>query len=162
VKPANEVVGPSLVYHSEAGPFSWEWPDDPEWDAEQARMADVYEARRRAEREAYDRKRAEYLAQVEREREARLNRACAVCGDPVPAGSGRLYCCRECEAQARRTRIDMQADPDAVSFCPVCDREVRQNRYSHNPRVYCSARCRYTARDRRRAGKPIRDDGQEV
>ena len=154
--------GPILVRHSARGPYSWAWPTDPASVAEAERMAAIYERERQARRAAYEAKRAEYLAQVERERAARLLRACAVCGDPVPAGSGRLYCSRECEATARRERIDMQVDPDAVTYCPVCDREVRQNRYSRNPRVYCSGKCRYTARDRRRAGKPVRDVEQEV
>ena len=123
---------------------AWEWPDDAENVAEDARIAEVYHEQRLRERAEYDRKRAEYLRAVAAGTVGEVTTTCAVCGEPVYMGG--MYCSNECagvaDAGEPRTVRGM-----AYTECDVCGKPVAQPAGHRGwERRYCSRKCKRRAR----------------
>lgn len=138
--------------------MEWRYPDDPANQEEDRWMAALYDEQRQKRNQAYAEQRQEYLAQVERERQAMMYRRCLHCGNDVAKDRPSLYCTRKCRNEAMRQRIDMRkagALDDAT--CPVCGGEVEHHPDATHPRVFCTSACRKRGHKRRTMGAPISD-----
>ncbi len=142
---------PRLVQTSKHS-YTWAWPDDAENVAEDERIAEVYHEQRMRERAEYARKRADYLAQVERAGYAEPVGACPICGDTVATAGA--FCSEECAgiAASQPRRVTWRAHGTARS-CPVCTRPIPDRQWGGSPQIYCSRKCSDRAKNRRRLAR---------